>query len=189
MRNQYFDASFAQTTLNTAGYPGMGNRRFLSGLPRKPPMIPALLALVIAALFTGAALYILVAEQPARLLIPEPALLVQWRRAYHGGTAMQGSLAVLGFLCAALAWWLTGRTGFLAGGLVLVANWPYTLIVIMPVNRRLEALEPSALESSAAGQPVRALVERWGRLHAGRIGLGGLALLILFWTLASLTVA
>ncbi|MBK3405587.1 DUF1772 domain-containing protein [Methylorubrum populi] len=157
-------------------------------------MIPALLALVIAALFTGAALYILVAEQPARLLIPEPALLVQWRRAYHGGTAMQGSLAVLGFLCAALAWWLTGRTGFLAGGLVLVANWPYTLIVIMPVNRRLEALEPSApelsaLESSAAGQPVRALVERWGHLHAGRLGLGGLALLILFWTLASLTVA
>lgn len=152
-------------------------------------MIPALLALVIAALFTGAALYILVAEQPARLLIPEPALLVQWRRAYHGGTAMQGSLAVLGFLCAALAWWLTGRTGFLAGGLVLVANWPYTLIVIMPVNRRLEALEPSAPESSAAGQPVRALVERWGRLHAGRIGLGGLALLILFRTLASLTVA
>ncbi len=99
-------------------------------------MIPALLALVISALFTGAALYILIAEQPARLLIPEPALLVQWRRAYHGGTAMQASLAVAGFLCGALAWWLTGRLGFFGGGLVLVANWPYTLVVIMPVNRR-----------------------------------------------------
>ncbi|WP_375274254.1 DUF1772 domain-containing protein [Methylorubrum thiocyanatum] len=146
-------------------------------------MIPGLLALVIAALFTGAALYILVAEQPARLLIPEPALLVQWRRAYRGGTAMQGSLAVAGFLCAALAWWLTGRTGFLVGGFVLVANWPYTLIVIMPVNRRLEALEPPA-----AGPEIRALVERWGRLHAGRFGLGGAATLILLGTLASLSV-
>lgn len=138
-------------------------------------MIPALLALVIAALFTGAALYILVAEQPARLLIPEPALLVQWRRAYRGGTAMQASLAVLGFLCAALAWWLTARLGFLAGGLVLMSNGPYTLVVIRPVNRRFEAVEPTA-----AGPQVRALVERWGHLHAGRIGLGGLAPLILF---------
>lgn len=147
-------------------------------------MLPGLLALTVAALFTGAALYILIAEQPARLLIPEPALLVQWRRAYHGGTAMQGSLAVAGFLCAALAWWLTGRFGFLAGGLVLVANWPYTLVVIRPVNRRLEAVAPSA-----AGPEVRALVERWGHLHAGRAGLGGLAVLILIGTLAGLTVA
>ncbi|AMB47097.1 DUF1772 domain-containing protein [Methylobacterium sp. AMS5] len=147
-------------------------------------MIPGLLALILAALFTGAALYILVAEQPARLLIPEPALLVQWRRAYRGGTAMQGSLAVIGFLCAAPAWWLTGRLGFLAGGFVLVANWPYTLIVIMPVNRRLEAIAPMA-----AGPEVRILVARWGRLHAGRVALGGMAVLILFWTLVSLSVA
>ncbi|MCJ2029406.1 DUF1772 domain-containing protein [Methylobacterium sp. J-043] len=147
-------------------------------------MLPGLLALILAALFTGAALYILVAEQPARLLIPEPALLVQWRRAYRGGTAMQGSLAVIGFLCAALAWWLTGRLGFLAGGLVLVANWPYTLIVIMPVNRRLDAIVPTE-----AGPEVRTLVERWGRLHAGRIALGSSAVLILFGTLATLAVA
>jgi len=147
-------------------------------------MLPGLLALILAALFTGAALYILVAEQPARLLIPEPALLVQWRRAYRGGTAMQGSLAVIGFLCAALAWWLTGRLGFLAGGLVLLANWPYTLIVIMPVNRRLDAIVPTE-----AGPEVRTLVERWGRLHAGRIALGSSAVLILFGTLATLAVA
>ncbi|MCP1549727.1 MULTISPECIES: DUF1772 domain-containing protein [Methylorubrum] len=147
-------------------------------------MLPGLLALILAALFTGAALYILVAEQPARLLIPEPALLVQWRRAYRGGTAMQGSLAVIGFLCAALAWWLTGRLGFLAGGLVLVANWPYTLIVIMPVNRRLDAIVPTE-----AGPEVRTLVEHWGRLHAGRIALGSSAVLILFGTLATLAVA
>lgn len=143
-------------------------------------MIPALLALTAAALFTGAAVYINLAEQPARLLLPDPALLVQWRRAYARGLPMQAGLAVLGFVLAAAAWWFTGRAGFLVGGLVLVANWPYTLLAIMPVNKRLEAIE-----STRAGPEARALVVRWGRLHAGRSGLGALATLILLVSLAT----
>ncbi|MEH3116200.1 MAG: hypothetical protein PGN25_00860 [Methylorubrum populi] len=35
----------------------------------------------------------------------------------------------------------------------------------MPLNHRLEAIAPAA-----AGPEVRTLVERWGRLHAGRFG-------------------
>lgn len=63
---------------------------------------------------------------------------------------------------------------------MLVANWPYTLVVIMPVNRRLEATDPAT-----AGPEVRTLVSRWGRLHPGRVGLGGAAVLILLATLAA----
>jgi hypothetical protein len=53
---------------------------------------------------------------------------------------------------------------WIVGALLIVANWPYTLIVIMPVNHRLEALSPPI------SPEARALLVRWGRLHAARSG-------------------
>ncbi len=58
----------------------------------------------------------------------------------------------------------------------MVANWPYTLLAIMPTNERLMATEPAA-----AGPESRALVERWGSLHAARTGLGLAASLAFLW--------
>ena len=133
-------------------------------------MIWGLLALMIAAVFAGAAIYINVAEHPARLGLPVGALLTQWKPSYARGFAMQATLAVLGGVLGALAWWETRDGLWLAGAVVLVSNWPYTLLGIMPTNRRLIATAPDSADAA-----TRTLLERWGRLHALRSALGAIA--------------
>jgi Domain of unknown function (DUF1772) len=139
------------------------------------------LALVIAALFASAAFYVNFAEQPARLTIDDSAALRQWQRSYERAALMQASLAMVGFLLGLAAWWWEGRDlRLLVGAVVIVAAWPYTLLVIKPVNDRLNATTPER-----AGTESRALIERWGRLHAGRTALGVLATAIFFWATAA----
>ncbi len=139
-------------------------------------MLPGQLALIVAAVFAGAAIYINVAEQPARLWLDDVALLTQWKAAYRRGAAMQASLAIVGFVMGLLAWWQTSQLPWLVGAAILVANWPYTLLGIMPTNRRL-----MKTESASAGPETRALLEKWAKLHAGRTALGFAATLIFLW--------
>jgi Domain of unknown function (DUF1772) len=134
-------------------------------------MILGFLGLVTASLFAGAAFYVNFAEQPARLALNDRASLIQWQRSYERAAVMQASLAMAGFALGLAAWWWEGRDPrWLIGGFILLAPWPYTLLVIKPVNDRLKATDPLA-----AGAETRALIERWGRLHAGRTVLGVLA--------------
>jgi hypothetical protein len=139
-------------------------------------MFAGQLALTIAAVFSGAALYVSVAEQPARLTLNDRALLTEWKPAYKRGFAMQAPLAIVGCVLGVLAWWQTGHWVWLLGAVVLIANWPYTLLVIMPTNRKLMDTEPEN-----AGPETRGLIETWATLHAGRTALGAAATLIYLW--------
>jgi hypothetical protein len=143
-------------------------------------MLAGQLALVTAALFTGAAFYINFAEQPARLALDNRSLLAQWKPAYKRGYAMQATLAIAGFVLGFGAWLLTGRPAFIAGAILMVANWPWTIFVIKPTNNTLMATEPAE-----AGDQTRALLVRWNRLHAVRTGLGCLAVAAFLIALSS----
>jgi Domain of unknown function (DUF1772) len=141
-------------------------------------MTIGLLALTVAALFSGAALYVNIAEQPARLLLDDRALLAEWKPAYKRGAIMQASLALIGFLLGLAAWWQEPRAGLLIGAAAIIAPWPWTLLVIKPVNDQLLATTPDQ-----AGAASRALIVKWGTLHAVRTALGAVATLAFLWAL------
>jgi hypothetical protein len=143
-------------------------------------MTIGLLALTVAALFTGAAIYVNVAEQPARLRLDDRALLTEWKPSYKRGAAMQASLALVGFVLGIVAWWQVSHPGFVVGAIAIIAPWPWTLLVIKPLNDALLATAPEQ-----AGPPSRALIERWGVLHAVRTALGALASLAFLWACLS----
>ncbi len=133
-------------------------------------------ALAVAALLTGAAIYINWAEQPARLSLDDASLLAEWKPSYARGFIMQASLAVIGFILGALEWMVTGKVIWLAGGAALLANWPFTIFAILPLNR---VLEDTPLE--LANDETRAMIERWGKLHGVRSALGAFSVGLFLW--------
>ena len=141
-------------------------------------MLAGQLATIVAAAFAGAAFYVSFAEQPARLGLDDRALLKQWKPSYDRGLQMQASGAVISGVLGLIAAWTTEDWRWVAGAALILASWPYTLLVIMPTNRALKAIA-----EEDAGAQSRALIVKWGDLHAVRTALGIAATLAYLWAL------
>ena len=107
----------------------------------------------LAALFTGAAVYVNVAEQPARLDLDNRSFLAEWKLASKRCDVMQASLAMAGGAFGFFAYSSASQWRGPLSAIVLLANWPYTLFFIAPTNNRLMKTPPEA----ATGETRRML--------------------------------
>jgi uncharacterized membrane protein len=86
---------------------------------------------------------------------------------------MQVTLAIIAFAAAVGAWLLSSNEIWLIGGILIVAVIPFTLVFILPINKKL--FDPSLDTNSEA---ARQLLMRWGKLHAVRTALSTAAFVI-----------
>jgi hypothetical protein len=88
---------------------------------------------------------------------------------------MQVSLAVVGGFFGVVAFFSIFEWRWLLGALVLLVNWHYAIVVVMPTNHRLMNT-PAEAATAETGRMI-------GRcdLHAGRRALGFAATLIHLW--------
>ena len=111
-----------------------------------------LIATLSAGLFTGAAIYITFVEHPARMQCGTDLAVTEFGPSYKRATMMQAPLAAVGFLSGTAAWLIGSHFLWAAGGVLLGAVIPLTLIVIAHKDSPL----------------AKRLLLRWGRLHSLR---------------------
>lgn len=126
-------------------------------------MLAGLIALSLAAAFCSAAIYINLAEHPARMLLDDANALAQWGPSYDRAFNYQGGLAVLSGAVGIIQALLSENWYWAIGAVLMLSNWPYTLAVILPLNNKLKALHVASADHQA-----RAMLVRWNKLHGIR---------------------
>lgn len=129
-----------------------------------------IVALTCSGLFAGAAAYVTFVEHPARVSCGTALAVAEFGPSYRRGAVMQAGLAFVGLAASVVAWAGERDRRVLLAGLLLGSLIPYTLVVILPTNKRL--LDPSL---DASSPEAAALLDRWGRLHSVRTIVGLLA--------------
>jgi len=140
-------------------------------------MQAGLLALVFAAAFGGAALYLNVVEQPARFGLDDRALLSEWRISDRRGFALLATLALIAAILALAAYFEAHDVRWLIGALIVMASWPYTYFAIVPITNRILTL------TTQEAPELRDLVRTWGWLEIGQTAIGVAACLVFLWAL------
>jgi hypothetical protein len=127
-------------------------------------------AVLTALLFTGAAIYINLAEHPARMECGSELAATVFGPSYRRAAVMQVILAFSATVGGVGAWYLGAPVAWLVGAVLILAVVPFTLIAILPTNKRL--LDPALDRGSPE---AHRLLVTWGRLHAVRSVLSLLA--------------
>ena len=122
-----------------------------------------IMAALSCTLFTGAAIYINVAEHPARMECGTELAATVFGPSYRRAAIMQVFLALVAAATGMILWWIEGNVMWFVGAMMILAVIPFTAIVIMPTNQQL--LDPGLDRSS---QTTHRLLQKWGRLHAVR---------------------
>jgi hypothetical protein len=143
---------------------------------------------------------------PRLLESPTPLMLRQWRTMYIAGK----HAAIPGAFLSSLSYFFlaynalsstnpfAGGNGngvgisYVVSGLLSVGIIPFTLLVLMPTNLKLEAKEEEvrALKDGdglveigvAGGETAKVLVDRWGALNLVRVGMLITASVLGVWT-------
>jgi hypothetical protein len=145
-------------------------------------MLLLAVATMATALFAGAAVYVSAVEHPARMSCGPDVALCQFGPSYRRGAVMQASLALIGSVTGLAASWQL-RDWLVALASLLGLLIPFTLIVILPTNKRL--LDPTL---DARSSEAARLLARWARLHAVRTAVSVVALVMLLLRSGSLGV-
>jgi hypothetical protein len=140
-------------------------------------MRPGLYAFAVAAAFLGATTYIGFVEQPARLALGTRSMIREWTESNRRGALLLSVLAVVSAIFAGIEF-RNGDVRWLIGGATILASWPYTYFVIVPVNVWLFAIAPGRPVS-----PVRKLMRDWGLLEWGHALIGFAACCDYAWAL------
>jgi len=141
-------------------------------------MMSLVFAAACAGIFCGASLYVNFVEHPARMSCGLQVAVEEFAPSYKRATLMQASLAVAGLLSGLAAAWRVGDHMAAVAAVLLGAVVPFTLLVVLPINRQL--LDPGLDRNSPR---ARALLGRWNRLHAVRSVLSAIAFALFLWRL------
>ena len=136
-------------------------------------MIFLIIATLAAGIFAGAAIYVTIVEHPARVACGSETAIREHTPSYRRGAVMQASLAVVGCSAGLIGGWLRSDMASIVAALFLGTVVAFTLIMILPTNKRL--LDPAL---DARGAEAAHLLTHWGRLHAVRSVLSAAAFLI-----------
>ena len=140
-------------------------------------MIPDILATLACGVFAGAAVYINLVEQPARMALDDSALLSEWRPSDHRGVALLAGLALAAAVLGFVMYFDTHDVTWAIGAVFVMLSWPYTFFAVVPMNNRILAV--AAGEQASA----REMVRTWGLLQYGLTGIGIVASAIFLWAL------
>src|SRR5262245_53182709 len=140
--------------------------------------ISMLIATATAGLFAGAAAYVTFVEHPARVGCGATLAIREFGPSYRRATVMQVPLAAAGLVAGVATWARGAEIWWLVGGVMLGSIVPFTLVFLLPTNRRLLDAQLDSGSAEAAE-----LLARWGRLHAVRT-LVSVAAFLLFVGLA-----